>query len=437
MIKISPQLTRTIAQRFAHGIFWSVLGTGSGRLMNLIAMVLAVRLLGAEGFGAFALVQSTLGLFGMFAGAALGATATRFIAATHRSDPDRTGRIIALINASALVLAVIVGASIVTLAPWLTHTLLGSGELALATALGSLLVGFGVLRGVQDATLAGFEAFRQVAFLRLIEGGAALLLLPLLVAQFGPAGGIAALSSGLLLALLPGLRFARRELQDHGVKLRWRRATTEWPLLRDFSAPSLLANTVATPVLWVFMVLLSRTPNGLEELGIYNGAYQWHGPLIFVPMAIASVSLPIMTQSWAEGDHKSFQHIFLKALAFGTLLALTPALSLAVFSPQIMALYGEEFRSAEMVLILLVLAAPFHVASNIASSAIQSMNRSWYLPSFHCIWGGTLLTLTVLMIDNLGAEGGAIAFFTSYCILSISKVLFVLMPISARTSTRQ
>jgi O-antigen/teichoic acid export membrane protein len=431
-----PQLTRSIAQRIANGSFWSILGTGSGRVMNLIAMLLAARLLGAEGFGAFALVQSTLGLFGMFAGAALGATATRFIAATHRTDPDRTGRVIGLVSSSALVSALIFGAAIVVLSPWLAQTVLGSDDLALATALGALLVGFGVLRGVQDATLAGFEAFRQIAFLRFMEGSSALLLIPLLVAQFGPAGGIAALSFGLLLALLPGIGFARRELRDHGVTPRWRGATTEWRLLRDFSAPSLLANTVATPVLWVCMLLLSRTPSGLAELGVYNAAYQWHGPLVFVPMAIASVSLPILTQSWAEGDRQSFRRIFIQVLAIGTILALTPALLLAILSPQIMRLYGEEFRTAEMVLVLLVLAAPLHVASVIGNSAIQSMNQSWYLPGFHCIWGVTLLVLAVLMIDSLGAEGLALAFLASYCILSILKVIFVLIPFSNRTEPR-
>ncbi|MCA1777705.1 MAG: oligosaccharide flippase family protein, partial [Loktanella sp.] len=305
MTEATPQLTRSIAQRIARGSFWSVLGTGSGRVMNLIAMILAARLLGAEGFGGFGLVQSTLGLFGMFAGAALGATATRFIAATHRTDPERTGRIIGIVMGSALFSAVLFGTVIVAIAPWLARTVLGSADLAAATTLGALLVGLGVLRGVQDATLAGFEAFRQIALLRFIEGCVALLLIPLLVGGFGPAGGVAALSVGLLCGLLPGFGFVSEELRYNGVAPRWRDAVVEWRLLRDFSAPSLLANTVATPILWICALLLSWTPGGLAELGIYNGAFQWHGPLVFVPMVIASVSLPILTQTWAEGDQVS------------------------------------------------------------------------------------------------------------------------------------
>jgi O-antigen/teichoic acid export membrane protein len=396
--------------------------------MNLIAMVLAARLLGVEGFGAFALVQSTLGLFGIFAGAALGATATRFIAATRRTDPDRTGRIIGLVSASALVSAVIFGAAIVALSPWLAQTLLGSDDLALAAELGAFLVGFGVFRGVQDATLAGFEAFRQIAFLRFMEGGAALLLIPLLVAQFGPAGGIAALSFGLLLAFLPGMEFARREFRNHGVTLRWHGATTEWRLLWGFSVPSLLANMVATPVLWVCMLLLSRTPNGLAELGVYNAAYQWHGPLVFVPMAIASVSLPILAQTWEQGDRDDFRRLFLRILAFGMVVALLPALAVVVLSPAITAAYGVGFESGITVLILLALAAPLHVGCQLAISAIQSMNRSWYLPVLNAVFSVVLILVASLTVENWGAIGLSAAFMLAYAILLASSLtnLFLL-----------
>lgn len=396
--------------------------------MNLIAMVLAARLLGVEGFGAFALVQSTLGLFGMFAGAALGATATRFIAATRRNDPDRTGRIIGLVSASALVSAVIFGAAIVALSPWLAQTLLGSDDLALAMELGAFLVGFGVFRGVQDATLAGFEAFRQIALLRFMEGGAALLLIPLLAAQFGPAGGIAALSFGLLLAFLPGMEFARRELRNHGVTLRWHGATTEWRLLWGFSAPSLLANMVATPVLWVCMLLLSRTPNGLAELGVYNAVYQWHGPLVFVPMAIASVSLPILAQTWEQGDRDAFRRLFLRILAFGMVVALLPALAVVVLSPAITAAYGVGFESGITVLILLALAAPLHVGCQLAISAIQSMNRSWYLPVLNAMFSVVLILVASLTVGNWGAIGLSAAFILAYAILLASSLtnLFLL-----------
>ncbi|MDN2583380.1 oligosaccharide flippase family protein [Aquibium sp. ELW1220] len=426
MTDLSIRPLPSIARRIAHGSFWTVLGTGTGRVLNLVAMIFAARLLGTEGFGGFGLVQSTLGLFGMFAGAALGATATRFIAATHRTDPERTGRIIGLVTGSALVSAALFGVAMIALAPWLARAVLEDPDLTLAVALGAGLVGMGVLRGVQDATLAGFEAFRRIAVLRFVEGAAALALIPLLVAQFGPAGGIAALVLAGSIAFLPGMHFARRELQAHGVATRWRGALAERRLLQDFSAPSLLANSVATPVLWICMLMLSRTPDGLAEVGIYNAAYLWHGTLVFVPMAITSVSLPILAHAWEKGNRAAFRRLFLRVLALGTLIALVPALAVAALSPLFMFAYGEGFESGYLVLVLLALSAPFHVATNIATAAIQSMNRAWFLPVTHVVWGAALLIISTLAISSHGVEGLALAFLTSYCLLAVLKILLIM-----------
>lgn len=421
-----------MARRIVRGSFWSVLGTGTGRVMNLVAMIIAARVLGSEGFGSLALVQSTVGLFGMFAGAALGATATRFIAATYRVDAARTGRIIGLVTGSAVLSAFLFGTIVVVLAPWLARNMLGEADLATATALGALLVGFGVLRGVQDATLAGFEAFRQIAVLRLIEGLAVLLLISPLVARLGVSGGIAALSLGLLVSLLIGHRLCSRELRRRQLKAVWRDAFSEWRLLLDFSAPSLMASTLATPMLWICILLLSWEPDGLSQIGVYNAAYQWHGPLVLVPTVIASVSLPILTQAWAEGDHRSFQYLFLKVLALGTCIAIVPAIFIAIMSPLLMGLYGDDFRSAELVLVLLVMAAPLHVAANISTSAIQSMNRSWNLLVFHGMWGATIVLVTVLTKGAWGAKGLSLAFLASYFVLATTKVTFVVAVIAKR-----
>lgn len=425
MTDLSIRPSQSITRRLAKGSFWTVLGTGSGRVLNLVAMVFAARLLGAEGFGGFGLVQSTLGMFGMFAGAALGATATRFIAATYRSDPDRTGRIIGLVTGSALASAAVFAVVIIALAPWLARAVLEAPDLSLAVALGAGLVGMGVLRGVQDATFAGFEAFRRIALLRFLEGAAALALIPVLVAEFGAAGGIAALTLGLTIAFVPGMHFLRREIRAHGLTPRWRGSFSEWRVLRDFSAPSLLANSVATPVLWICMLMLSRTPGGLAELGVHNAAYQWHGPIIFVPMAIATVSLPILAQTWAEGDRDAFRRRFFQVLGLGSAIALMLALAVAAFSSVIIAAYGDGFETGGLVLVLQALAGPLHVAGNIATVAIQSMNRAWLLPVSHAVWGATLLVVSNFAIRSHGAEGLAVAFVTSYGLLAVLKTILV------------
>ncbi len=53
-------------------------------------------MLGKEEFGKLGIVQSTVGMFQVFAGFGLGLTATKYVAEFRDSDPAKTGRIIGL-----------------------------------------------------------------------------------------------------------------------------------------------------------------------------------------------------------------------------------------------------------------------------------------------------------------------------------------------------
>jgi len=63
-----------------------------------IVLMLAIlaRTLGKAGFGELAILQSTVGMFSVFAGFGLGLTSTKYIAELRWSDPQRAARISAV-----------------------------------------------------------------------------------------------------------------------------------------------------------------------------------------------------------------------------------------------------------------------------------------------------------------------------------------------------
>src|SRR5208282_6029974 len=86
----------SLRARFALGVFWSLAGAVVSRGFLLAASVVCARFLGREGFGALGMIQSTAGMFGIFAGLGLGLTATKYVSEFRRQDPVRAGRILAL-----------------------------------------------------------------------------------------------------------------------------------------------------------------------------------------------------------------------------------------------------------------------------------------------------------------------------------------------------
>ena len=85
-----------IGLRLARGIFWSIGGATISRALMLLAMMLVARFLGKTEYGELGMIQSTVGMFGVFAGFGLGMTATKHVAEYRRKDPERAGRIIAM-----------------------------------------------------------------------------------------------------------------------------------------------------------------------------------------------------------------------------------------------------------------------------------------------------------------------------------------------------
>jgi O-antigen/teichoic acid export membrane protein len=377
-----------ITRRMARGSAWSVLGSVTSRLLVLVGMILMARMVGQKQFGEFGMVQSTLGVAGMMAGFGLGSTATRFVAQYSKTDPARAGRVIALVTLSTWSLVLVVGFAISLGAGLIARDVLHAVHLQNALAWGTLLMIAMTIRGVQAGVLAGLERFDVIAKLNALEGVTSLLGLVGLAWLFGVEGGLLGLALGALVAWLAGQSALRRTLQEHSFRVIYKGCWQEKGVLSGYSLPSFLADMVASPVLWYSMTLVAKRPSGYDDLALYNAAYQWHGPLLFLPMILLSVSTPVLVQQWAQGSIQRFRKVFLWNA--GSMLAITaiPLMVIALSSPWIMGLYGDEFRDGKTLLIMMVVAAPIHALAKMASTALLGMNRAWSVSSRSILYGG-------------------------------------------------
>lgn len=423
-----------VAKRIAKGTLWSVAGAAASRVLVLVAMILVARALGKVSFGEFGIVQATLGVAGLMAGLGLGSTATRFVAQFAGSDQMRAGRVIALVTQTTWI-AVLVTAGILVLAsaPIAVH-MLDAAHLQSALIWGALLMAANVIRGVQSGFLAGLERFDLIAKLNVIEGLVSLLTMVALAHYMGVEGALLGLAIGCMAAWLVGERAMKTELEKRDIQPLHRGCWQEWKILSGYSLPNLLANLAATPVLWLCMTMLAHQLDGYAQLGIYNAAYQWHGPMIFIPMAIMSASLPALVREWESGDRKRFRKVTLWVAGLTFAIALPPVLLVSLLSPWAMSFYGAGFREGWLVLVLILAAAPLHALAKIFSNALLSMNRAWHLFSLNVVWAVVMLLLTAVLIKD-GALGLAAAFLTAHGALAIlSFVVLVIVSRSEKTN---
>lgn len=420
-------LTSPIAKRLVSGSLWSLAGSATSRILVLVAMVLAARALGPTSFGEFGLIQSTLGVAGLMAGLGLGGTATRFVAQYANSDPQQAGRIVALVTLVSWGAALAVSGLLVAGSAYIARIALAAPELQSAVAVGALLLLVMTIRGIQSGILAGLERFNIIARLNVLEGAVSLVGVVALARLLGVKGALLGLALGSAVAWIVGRRFLADALRERDIETTRAGCSQHLRILTGYSLPSLMANLVATPVLWFAMAFLARSEHGYAELGIYNAAYQWHGPIVFIPMILMSVSIPILVQEWEAGRLHRFRKVISGMCGATLAITLPVVIPVAVASPWVMALYGNGFESGWIALVLLLAAAPLHTLAKVASGALLGMNRAWSVFGANLAWGTSLSAISLWLIPTHGAMGLGIAFVTAYALLALTTLTLVIV----------
>lgn len=415
----------SLRARLAKGISWSLVGTVILRGLKLTAFVAAARLLGQVGFGELGMINSTVGMFGIFAGMGLGLTATKHVAELRTKDPGRTGRILGLSMWAALVSGGAISLVLFAIAPLLAARVLNAPHLADELRLGCGLLFFNALNGAQLGALSGFEAFKTVARVNLVPG---LLSIPMMVVGILLLGLPGAVGAMVLLAATGcwiNQRALRQECRSAGVIIKYRGIRPEWGVLWQFSLPAFLSDALLAPVTWAANAMLVNQPNGYAEMGLFNAAWQWRGFAVFIPKDLRKVMLPVLSSLYGEQDVQGYRKAFWGNLAAVLAVGLAVAVPIVLASRVIMSAYGAGFSEGANVLVVLVLGAVLPASTAVVLAAISSMGKMWYVFLLNCSWTLALVLFTPLFVTR-GAFGLSLAHLLSYAThFSVSCYVFM------------
>jgi O-antigen/teichoic acid export membrane protein len=417
--------TDSLRARFAVGAFWSVFGAVISRGFLLATSVVCAWSMGKEGFGALGMIQSTAGMFGVFAGLGLGITATKYVSEFRRQDPTKAGRILALSAFAAFIWGSVITGLLILLAPFLAEHVLAAPQLAKPLAIGSGLVFFGAINGAQTGALAGFEAFKSIARVNIFAGVASFPLIVLGVWRGGLQGAIWGSVAALGINWALNNRALRRECANAAISYQfagWRR---ELGILHRFSLPAFLGSILVVSAIWACNALLARQPQGYAELGLYAAADKWRVAIVFVPTYVFAMVVPVLSNLHGESDGAGFRTVFRATLQLNASLALLAAIGVAAFAAPIMAVYGKSFRGGQPVLIVLALSAIAEVLNAILGQPLIAARQMWWRFGFDVLLFAVLVGLAWALIPKWGALGLAASYGVAYACASLAIFVFL------------
>ena len=377
--------------RFARGAVWSLFGAIVWQGSNLAASVVTARLLGRQQFGEYGMIQSTVGMLGVFAGLGLGVTATKYVAEFRTLDPERAGRIIALGSVVAVISGGLLTVGLVAYARFLAAKTLNAPALAAELRIASVLLFFNAFNGAQTGALAGFEAFRTIARNNLLRG---LMTFPVTVAAvflWRLPGAIGALAATAAVTCFLNQFSLRQHCAALGIRPQFSHAWREWRVLWTFSTPAFLSGALAGPVVWAANTMLVNQPGGYAEMGMYTAASQWRNAIGFIPGVIAQFALPILSNLNGGKDVSRYGKALRWNLILTAAAATAIALPVALGAPQIMRLYGRGFQQGWLVLVLSAATAAISCINGVVGTAILSAGSAWAGFAFNGMWAAVLL----------------------------------------------
>lgn len=374
---------------------WSVLGSGFGNFLLLIAGIVIARFLGKDVYGEYGMVKTTMFYFASFATFGLGFTSTKYIADFLN---NKQSDIVSVIK-SSLVITLIFSLFICLV------LLLFSGPIAnfinepkLKTAfqyLGIIIV-FRSITTTGVGLLSGFKRFDTIGIAGIISGAVLLVLGTILTYLYGLTGSLIALLLSQMansVVVLLKLYSICRQYNDS--------CNRYYRELLVFSFPIALQELSYAVCSWATMLVLAKY-SSVGEVGLWSASAQWHSVALLIPGLLSNMVLSYMSSAFAE---KSGHGTMVKKMMIINLLsALIPFLIIIALQNVITSYYGPTFSGLPKVLNMLMVSTFFVCAANVLQSNLIATGKNWTLFTFRLIRDLTILLLLFFILKNSNSD---------------------------------
>lgn len=147
--------------------------------------------------------------------------------------------------------------------------------------------------------------------------------------------------------------------------------------------------------------------------GIYSVAVRVSGALLLGLTAVNAIAAPVISKLYARRDMEALQRTATLAVLAATLFTIPAAFSIFVFREPLLRLFGPEFSSGEVALLLVVVGACFNALFGSVGFFLTMTDHQMRAAAFVGVSAVINITMNAFLIPEWGIEGAALASLVS------------------------
>lgn len=407
-----------IKKRMINGMTWSFTGTALAKFLTLLAGIVCAHILEKKAYGEFSMVRSTINMFVVLGAGGLGVTSTKYISEFRKSHTEKIPSIYLTTNSFAITTGIICTLLILFFSDKIASGFLGESNLGLPLQIGSILLFFSILNGVQNGTLMGFEDFRSIAKNTLLGSLFETIFMIIGAYFYGINGAIFGFGVGFVVIYVCNKITISNLFKNYNLRYLSIKSISKENLrmVVNYSVPAALSSLLITPTFWLIRSMLVKECD-FNELAVFEAADQWKVIILFIPTAISQMVLPLLSS--LQEENKTFNNTLLLNLTVISTISAITAIIVFLFSDLIMGFYGTTFNNSHPLKIL-ALSTVFSAIANVLEMSIYSKGKMWKCFFINILWAFAVIFSTYMFLQmGLGASGLSYAILLSYILTCI------------------
>jgi O-antigen/teichoic acid export membrane protein len=392
----------TTSASVARGGMWYTAAAVIPQLYTLAISIVAARILGPDDMGRQSFIGFVAVVTSLVVAAGFPVAITRHVA--EQVGAERTETVPDLVHWAWRIAAVGAFTALVAL---LTAAATGM-EPVLAWLFAAILAAGLVLSKVPSAFLLGVQRWREVSTIGLITGLASTIaMVTVLVAGGGISGMLAVQALIILWTLIWTTRRARRRMAELTTKSvpdpDVHRRAVRYASVASLGVP-------ITIVIWFrfeFFVLDRFSAD--SQIAVYSIAFAAVNALVLIPQMLGSTIAPAFATLFGAGHHRRIRTGYSRSLRVLLLLTLPlTAGALAVGPEMLTVFYGEEYREAGRLLVIMLLLLPLIPLYHVSASLLVGLGLQRVPLVVGAVGAVITLALDVVLIRRYDAVGAAL-----------------------------